>query len=192
MPLPALGTLDRGRSRHRPRNAAHLFGGPYPFIQTGDVRAAKGRLKSFTQTYSEDGLAQSHLWPTGTLCITIAANIAETAILDIEACFPDSVVGFTPNPSLCMAEFIEFFIRTAKADLAAFAPATAQKNINLGTLENIYVPCPPLLEQQEICTLLQDAFVSTDQTLSDALYSRRLIHRLDQLTLINAFGNKLG
>jgi type I restriction enzyme, S subunit len=35
--LPWLGELNRGKSRHRPRNAVHLFGGPYPFIQTGDV-----------------------------------------------------------------------------------------------------------------------------------------------------------
>jgi type I restriction enzyme S subunit len=132
--LPTLGILDRGRSRHRPRNHPSLYGGPYPFIQTGDVKAARGRLTSFSQTYSEAGLAQSRVWPRGTLCITIAANIAETAILDIDACFPDSIVGFTANAAFCNARFIEFFIRTIRDDLAAFAPATAQKNINLELL----------------------------------------------------------
>jgi type I restriction enzyme, S subunit len=43
-------------------------------------------------------LAQSKLWPEGTLCITIAANIAETGILTFPACFPDSVVGLTFPP----------------------------------------------------------------------------------------------
>ena len=32
-----VGSLDRGKSRHRPRDASVLYGGPYPFIQTGDV-----------------------------------------------------------------------------------------------------------------------------------------------------------
>ena len=32
-----LGTLERGRSKHRPRNDPKLFGGKYPFIQTGEV-----------------------------------------------------------------------------------------------------------------------------------------------------------
>ncbi|MBW2644105.1 MAG: restriction endonuclease subunit S, partial [Deltaproteobacteria bacterium] len=32
-----IGTLDRGVSKHRPRNAPGLLGGPYPLIQTGDV-----------------------------------------------------------------------------------------------------------------------------------------------------------
>jgi type I restriction enzyme S subunit len=138
--LPQLGTLDRGRSRHRPRNDPKLYGGPYPFIQTGDVRASQGRLTTFKQTYSEVGLAQSRLWPKGTLCITITANIAETAILDIDACFPGSIVGFLPDKDVCNPHFVEFFIRTVKVDLAAFAPATAQKNINLETLKFFMFP----------------------------------------------------
>jgi type I restriction enzyme S subunit len=98
-PLPELGSIDRGRSRHRPRNAPHLYGGPYPFVQTGDIKAARGLLTTFTQSYSEAGLAQSRLWAKGTVCITIAANIAETAVLGIDACFPDSIVGFVAAPT---------------------------------------------------------------------------------------------
>ena len=96
--LAELGELDRGRSQHRPRNDPRLLGDPYPFIQTGDVANSRGYIRSYTATYSEIGLAQSRLWPAGTVCITIAANIAATAILGIDACFPDSVVGFTPGP----------------------------------------------------------------------------------------------
>ena len=82
--LPEIGDLDRGKSKHRPRNAAFLFGGPYPFVQTGEVRAAEQYLTTYSKTYNEAGLAQSCLWPAGTVCITIAANIAETAILAID------------------------------------------------------------------------------------------------------------
>lgn len=95
--LDALGFVGRGKSRHRPRNAAFLYGGSYPFFQTGDIKAANLLLTEYTQTYSEEGLAQSKLWKPGTLCITIAANIAESAILGIEGCFPDSVVGFVAD-----------------------------------------------------------------------------------------------
>lgn len=37
-----VGTLERGKSQHRPRNAPELLGGPYPLIQTGDVARADG------------------------------------------------------------------------------------------------------------------------------------------------------
>jgi len=78
--LSDIGTLGRGKSKHRPRDAAHLYGGEYPFIQTGDVKKANHKVYKYSQTYSEEGLAQSKLWPKETICITIAANIAETAI----------------------------------------------------------------------------------------------------------------
>ena len=54
-------------------------------------------ITSYNSTYSELGLRQSKLWKKGTLCITIAANIAKTSILEFDACFPDSIVGFIAN-----------------------------------------------------------------------------------------------
>jgi type I restriction enzyme S subunit len=106
--LDDLGLVARGRSRHRPRDAAHLYGGPFPFVQTGDVKHADLYLTSYSQTYNEAGLEQSKLWPQGTLCITIAANIAETAILGFDACFPDSVIGFVGDESQCDVRFIKY------------------------------------------------------------------------------------
>ena len=148
--MPQLGELNRGKSKHRPRDDAALYGGPYPFIQTGDVRRSDGSITAHSQTYSEFGLKQSRFWPIGTLCITIAANIAETGILKLEACFPDSVVGFVSDQGYPTTEYVEFFIRTARAGLDRFASATAQKNINLEVLESVAVPTPPLGEQQRL------------------------------------------
>jgi type I restriction enzyme S subunit len=84
------------------------------------------------------------------LCITIAANIAETGMLKLEACFPDSVVGFIADQGHPTTEYVEFFIRTARDGLDRFASATAQKNINLEVLEAVAVPTPPLAEQRRI------------------------------------------
>ena len=148
--LSRLGDLGRGKSKHRPRNDAKLFeGGKYPFIQTGDVKAANRNITEYSKMYGEFGLQQSKLWPKGTLCITIAANIAETAFLGIDACFPDSVVGFTPF-EFVSPEYVKYFIESQKLRLWAFAPATAQKNINLDTLENLIIPYCSLNEQQAV------------------------------------------
>lgn len=189
--LPRLGLLGRGKSRHRPRNDPSLFGGPYPFVQTGEVRAADGVLTAFCQTYSEKGLAQSKLWPAGTVCITIAANIAETAILGIDACFPDSVVGFVANNELCLPPYVEFFIRTVRDDLEAFAPATAQKNINLDTLEEVLVPLPPVAEQEAILARVTTAFTGVAQVVLEYEKAVSLVGRLDQSILDKAFTGKL-
>jgi type I restriction enzyme, S subunit len=64
--------FGRGKSRHRPRNDKKLYGGKYPFIQTGDIRNLNHIVTSYSQTYNEVGLAQSKLWAKGTVCITRA------------------------------------------------------------------------------------------------------------------------
>lgn len=145
--LGDLGALDRGRSRHRPRNDSKLYGGPYPFIQTGDVAAADGYVRRHAQTYSEAGLLQSKLWPAGTLCITIAANIADTAILTYPACFPDSVVGFIPSSEVT-TEYVRACLQLLKAEIERTAPQVAQSNINLEILDRLQIPLPPIGEQK--------------------------------------------
>ena len=133
--LDELGSVSRGRSRHRPRDAGHLYGGAYPFVQTGDVKHSGLYLTKYEQTYSEQGLAQSKIWPVGTLCITIAANIADTSILGIEACFPDSVIGFVPDPKKADARFIKYlFDATLKKRYSAFTQGAAQDNLSQGKL----------------------------------------------------------
>jgi len=146
-PFGLVGKLDRGKSRHRPRDAQELYGGSYPFIQTGNVANSGGRIKQYTATYSERGLAQSRLWPSGTLCITIAANIAKTGILEFDSCFPDSVVGFIPS-GLIKTEYVQAWLGFLQPTLEASAPQAAQKNINLEILRGLPVPVPPLALQE--------------------------------------------
>jgi type I restriction enzyme S subunit len=153
--LDQLGEVSRGRSRHRPRDAAHLYGGPYPFIQTGDVKKANLYLTDFDQTYSEAGLAQSKLWPAGTLCITIAANIADTAILGIDACFPDSVIGFTANTEKADTRFVKYlFDGVLKTKYRSFTQGAAQDNLSQEKLLSIKFPVPELRIQQRIAEIL--------------------------------------
>ena len=142
-PLGEIGELDRGRSRNRPRNDPALLGGSYPLIQTGDIANSGGRITQYTQTYSELGLSQSKMWPAGTLCITIAANIANTGVLEFDACFPDSVVGFVPSADTT-TEYVQFLLTQLRSVLEAGATQVAQKNINLKMLRSLVVPVPPI------------------------------------------------
>ena len=143
-----VGTLDRGASKHRPRNAPELLGGPYPLVQTGEVANCNGYIREYHSTYSEVGLRQSKMWPAGTLCITIAANIAKTGILTFDACFPDSIVGFRAEDSATV-EFVRSWLSFLQKSLEDAAPESAQKNINLALLRNLAVPVPPSPLQRE-------------------------------------------
>jgi type I restriction enzyme S subunit len=162
--FPELGKFGRGKSKHRPRNDSALFSdGTHLLVQTGDVARSQGVITTYTSKYNDAGLAQSMKWPAGSLCITIAANIADSGILSFDACFPDSVVGFIPASMIPNARYFEYFVRTAKANLLAFAPATAQKNINLEILNSVMIPLPPLAEQHLIVAKVDELMGLCDQ-----------------------------
>lgn len=150
-----LGTLDRGKSKHRPRNAPELLGGKHPLIQTGDVANASLYIDNYNSTYSDIGLKQSKKWPKGTLCITIAANIAKTGILNFDACFPDSVVGFVANTEKTNTVYVHFWMSFFQKILEANAPESAQKNINLRILRDLDVISPPFQLQCKFSDIVQ-------------------------------------
>ncbi|WP_017429308.1 restriction endonuclease subunit S [Vreelandella jeotgali] len=148
--LTEAADVQRGRFTHRPRNDPAFYGGEYPFIQTGDVAAAKGGgVSYFSQTLSRLGTTASTLFPAQTIAITIAANIADTAILGRPMYFPDSVVGAVVNDS-ANVRYIELCIRREKRSLDARAPQSAQKNINLQDLRPLLIPFPSQREQNRI------------------------------------------
>ena len=179
-----LGELKRGKSKHRPRNDPILLGGKYPLIQTGDVTNSNTYIKSYTSTYSEEGLKQSKMWKKGTLCITIAANIAESAILTFDACFPDSVVGFTPNGEV-ISLFIHYWLSFLQPILEENAPAVAQKNLNVATLEKVGVIVPPLELQNQFASFVQEIDKSRSRIQKSLEASQELFDSLMQ----EYFGN---
>lgn len=152
--LGNVGELERGVSKHRPRNDPVLLNGVYPLVQTGDIANADGYVTSYRSTYSELGLKQSRLWPKGTLCITIAANIGDAAILTFDACFPDSIVGFVPSRSVT-SSYIQYLFSFLKQKLEDDAPSFAQKNINLSILRDISVPVPSLDAQNKFENIVE-------------------------------------
>ena len=152
--LDQLGNVSRGRSKHRPRDDKRLFGGKYPFIQTAEVKAANFYITDFTETYSDFGLLQSKLWHPGTLCITIAANIADSVILGMDACFPDSVMGFIPFEGVADVRFVKYCFDMLQRDCKQISQGTAQDNLSWKKLSTIKFPAPSYEEQVRIADIL--------------------------------------
>lgn len=191
IPFEKLGKLERGRSKHRPRNDKRLFGGKYPFIQTGDVAGAGMYVTSHKQTLSEFGFEQSRMFPKGTLCITIAANIGDAAILSYDCCFPDSVVGFTPGEK-CLNKYMYFYLQEIKAELEYIAPATAQKNLNLKLLGKVEIKVPSLKEQEKIVEILEKQINDQENIVEKAENVIETIDVMKKSILAKAFRGELG
>lgn len=150
--LESISTVERGKFTHRPRDDERCYGGIHPFIQTGSVTKSQGGfITEYKQTLSDFGRNVSKEFPAGTIAVTIAANIADTGILEIPMCFPDSVVGVVVNNDFATTRFVEIAIRRSKRKLDALAPLSAQKNINLEDLRPLKLALPNIDEQKELC-----------------------------------------
>ena len=170
--LAELGTFARGVSKHRPRNDPKLFeNGKYPLVQTGDVKEATLYLSKHEQEYGDFGLKQSKLWNTGTLCITIAANIAETAILAYPMCFPDSIVGFSAYPEKSSEEFMYYIFEYIKKSIQNAATGSIQDNINLEYLMSLDFKIPEKKYQDMIVLILSsiDRKILINNAINDNL-----------------------
>ena len=157
----------RGKFTHRPRNDPSLYNGLYPFIQTGDVARAKKTIAEYSQTLNEQGLAVSKMFPTGTLVMTIAANIGDVAILDFEACFPDSVVGFVPHQKVDR-DYLYYLFGAMKAEFLREAPVNTQGNLNVERIGARHIALPPISEQTAIVAYIDKATAAIDAAIDRA------------------------
>ncbi|MHC3634237.1 restriction endonuclease subunit S [Streptococcus suis] len=153
--LSELGRFSRGKSKHRPRNDKKLFtNGTYPLIQTGDIKNSNLYVTKNSDYYNEFGLSQSKLWKQRTLCITIAANIAETAILSYPMCFPDSVVGFNAHKNESSELFVYYVFELIKKEIQKTSSGSIQDNINIDYLTKLKLKVPNKDYQDRIVNLL--------------------------------------
>lgn len=155
--LSELGSFGRGVSKYRPRNDKSIFeNGSYPFIQTGDVKGANLYINTHSENYNDLGLKQSKVWAKETLCITIAANIAETALLGYPMCFPDSIVGFNAYIDKTSELFMYYVFIYIRKSIQNSANGSIQDNINIDYLKNLNFKIPKKEYQDKIIKVLSN------------------------------------
>jgi type I restriction enzyme, S subunit len=162
-----ISQILRGKFTHRPRNDPSLYDGAYPFIQTGEVARAGKSITSYRQTLNERGLAVSKLFPSGTLVMTIAANIGDVAILNFEACFPDSVVGFVPT-EIVQRDYLYYVFRAMRTELLREAPVNTQGNLNVDRIGARELALPPQEEQEIILQYLETKLTGLNKAIDHA------------------------
>jgi type I restriction enzyme, S subunit len=101
------------------------------------------------------------------------------------------VVGFLFDGDTTIVRFTELFLRTAKEELERFAPATAQKNINLEILSEVAIPLPPLAEQHRIVAEGDRRLSVIDELETVIATNLKRAERLRQSILKRAFEGKL-
>lgn len=176
--LDELALVERGKFSVRPRNDPRYFGGSIPFVQTGDISSAGTYLNQYTQTLNAEGVKVSKVFPKGTILITIAANIGDTAITTFDVACPDSVVAIQPYKERVDVFWLKNVLDTKRDELDSQSTQNAQKNINLQVLKPLLIRTPPLLEQKMIAQILSTwdkAIATTEQLLNNSQQQKKAL-----------------
>jgi len=107
------------------------------------------------------------MFPAGTLVMTIAANIGDVAVLDFEACFPDSIVGFVPR-AVIERDYLYYIFRAMKPELLREAPVNTQGNLNVDRIGSRGISLPPSREQERIVRHIEQATLGLDAAIKQA------------------------
>ena len=159
-------SISRGLFNHRPRNDERYYNGKYPFIQTGDVANATKYIVSYSQTLNELGKSVSKEFPKGTLTMTIAANVGDVAILNFDAYFPDSVVGFVPNKNI-RTLYLFYVFSAMKDEFTRTAIKSTQLNLNIDRVKETFIPVTlNVNEQCEIENYLESKCAEIDELIA--------------------------
>lgn len=159
-------SISRGLFNHRPRNDERYYNGKYPFIQTGDVANATKHIVSYSQTLNELGKSVSKEFPKGTLTMTIAANVGDVAILNFDAYFPDSVVGFIPNKNI-RTLYLFYVFSAMKDEFTRTAIKSTQLNLNIDRVKETFIPVThDSNEQCEIENYLESKCAEIDKLIA--------------------------
>ena len=152
--LKYVSKIIRGKFGHRPRNDPRYYDGEYPFIQTGDVARSEHYIQEYKQTLNDLGYSVSRQFPKGSIVMAIAANIGDVAVLDFDACFPDSVVGFIPQ-NIVNLDYLYYSLKSMKNQFLTNAIISTQLNLNIDIIKEEYIVLPTLDEQKNIILYIE-------------------------------------
>ncbi|QQS51131.1 MAG: restriction endonuclease subunit S [Bacteroidota bacterium] len=183
--IKSFSQILRGKFTHRPRNDERLYDGDFPFIQTGEVSQANKYINGYRQTLNEWGYSVSKEFPKGTLCLTIAANVGDVAILNFNACFPDSIVGIVPNDEVDL-DYLYYSLKSLKAKFLSEATLTTQYNLNVERIAPITIPIPDKEIQKKIVLEIETESATIDTAIAKAEREIELIREYKEAMISEA------
>ncbi|MDY3663944.1 MAG: restriction endonuclease subunit S [Campylobacter sp.] len=141
------------------RNEAEFWeNGTIPWLKIADIK--DDYVNSSSEFITQKGLENSSakIFKKGTLLFTIFATLGEVAILNIDASTNQAIVGLTPKKDNYITKFIFFALKNIKNSVNLIGRGATQKNINQTILKNLYIPLPPLDEQERIVKKIDELF----------------------------------
>lgn len=161
------------------------YGGEINWLQSGDINGGyvyETKKKITNDAYSAFSALKIYTAPFLAIAM-YGASIANTSIVNIDACTNQACCVFGDANELVDMDFVFFAVLAAKEELLLSARGGTQPNINQDVLKKLIIPIPTKKEQEDIakylvdkCTTIQE-LISEKETLVEDLesYKKSLI-----------------
>lgn len=160
-----------------------------PALRSQNVRVDRMQMEPMVYISKEanDGpVAKSKLRTGDVLIVRTGANLGMSCVLpaELDGCNCIDLLFIRTNPERLNGSFLSRFINSveAKKQVGAGKTGMAQPHFNVGTVKRIFVPLPPLEEQEVIVSCLEkidqkhDLAADKKSALQDMF--RALLHQL--------------
>lgn len=121
--------------------------------------------------------------------MTIAANIADVAILNFNACFPDSIVGIIPNDEVDL-DYLYYALKSLKTKFISEATLTTQYNLNVERVGPVKVPIPTIAVQKQLVEEIESETTAIDKALAKTEREIELIKEYKEAMIAEAVMGK--
>jgi type I restriction enzyme S subunit len=160
-----------------------------PALRSQNVRVDRMQMEPmvYISAKANDGpVAKSKLRTGDVLIVRTGANLGMSCVLpaELDGCNCIDLLFIRTNPERLNGSFLSRFINSveAKKQVGAGKTGMAQPHFNVGTVKRIFVPLPPLEEQEVIVSCLEKIDQKHDQAADkkSALQDlfRTLLHEL--------------
>ena len=161
------------------------YGGEINWLQSGDINGGyvyETKKKITNDAYSAFSALKIYNAPFLAIAM-YGASIANTSIVNIDACTNQACCVFCNANELVDMNFVFFAVLAAKEELLLSARGGTQPNINQDVLKKLMIPIPSKKDQEDIakylvdkCTTIQE-LIGEKETLVEDLesYKKSLI-----------------
>lgn len=185
--MEQLSNVVRGASP-RPAGDPKYFGGETPWITVGPITADQlPYLHNVPETLTEAGRERSRYVEPHTLLLTNSgATLGVPKITLIGGCINDGVAALL-DVDYPLKLYLLYFLSTQTKQLRGVNQGAAQPNLNTTIIKAIYVPLPPLAEQERIVAEIERRLSVIDELDGVVSVNLQRAHRLRQSILRNVF-----
>jgi type I restriction enzyme S subunit len=181
--LGEISSIVRGGSP-RPAGDPKYYDGDIPFLKVGDLTGYEGKYcNTYTHTIKKEGLYKTRYVEANTLMLTNSgATLGVPRICTFPTTFNDGIAAFLGIDNL-NKEFLFYFLRE-KSDyfLKEASRGQGQPNLNTDIIGSTLIPLPPLHEQEQIVTKLEELMAFCDgleQSIKESQgYNEKLLQQV--------------